>query len=137
MRTNWCKERENHTTPTQLYYAKQGIITPEMEFVARNELLEPEFIRQQVAEGKIIIPANINHTNLVPMGIGRSLKTKINANIGSSALTSGLEEEIEKLNVCLKYGADTVMDLSTGGDLDQIRQGIIKASSVPIGTVPM
>lgn len=137
MRTNWCKERENHATPTQLYYAKQGIITPEMEFVARAELLEPEFIRQQVAEGKIIIPANINHTNLVPMGIGRSLKTKVNANIGSSALTSGLEEEIEKLNVCLKYGADTVMDLSTGGDLDQIRQGIIKASSVPIGTVPM
>ena len=102
-------------TPTQLFYAKNGVITPQMEAVAKTECLEAEFIRAQIAQGKLIIPANINHKNLVPMGIGRALKCKINANIGSSSLSSGIDEEIEKLRLSIKYGADTVMDLSTGG----------------------
>lgn len=120
-----------------MYYAKNGVITPEMEYVAKVEMLKPEYIRQLVAEGKLIIPANINHTNQIPMAIGRAVKCKINANIGSSALASDINEEIEKLKVCLKYGADTVMDLSTGGDLDEIRRAIIANSTVPIGTVPI
>ena len=137
MRKSWCHERENDPTPTQLYYAKKGIITPEMEFIAKNEMIDAKFLMEQVAKGKCIIPANINHTHLVPMAIGRAVRTKINANIGSSALSSNLDEEVEKLKICLKYGADTVMDLSTGGDLDAIREAIIKNSFVPIGTVPM
>ncbi len=137
MRKSWCHERENDPTPTQLYYAKKGIITPEMEFIAKNEMIDAKFLMEQVAQGKCIIPANINHTHLVPMAIGRAVRTKINANIGSSALSSNLDEEVEKLKICLKYGADTVMDLSTGGDLDAIRETIIKNSFVPIGTVPM
>ncbi|MDA3047030.1 phosphomethylpyrimidine synthase ThiC [Campylobacter sp. VBCF_06 NA8] len=124
-------------TPTQLFYAKNGVITPQMEAVAKTECLEAEFIRAQIAQGKLIIPANINHKNLVPMGIGRALKCKINANIGSSSLSSGIDEEIEKLRLSIKYGADTVMDLSTGGDLDEIRCAIIANSTVPIGTVPI
>ena len=137
MRKSWCHKRENDPTPTQLYYAKKGIITPEMEFIAKNEMIDAKFLMEQVAKGKCIIPANINHTHLVPMAIGRAVRTKINANIGSSALSSNLDEEVEKLKICLKYGADTVMDLSTGGDLDAIREAIIKNSFVPIGTVPM
>ena len=112
-------------TPTQMYYAKKGVITPEMNYVAQAEMLDPELIRSEVAAGKIIIPANIHHENLLPMAIGREAKTKINANIGNSSLSSDICAELEKLQICLKYGADTVMDLSTGGDL------------VPIGTVPM
>ncbi|ABK82934.1 MULTISPECIES: phosphomethylpyrimidine synthase ThiC [Campylobacter] len=137
MRKDWCEARKNDPTPTQMYYAKNGVITPEMEYVAKVEMLKPEYIRQLVAEGKLIIPANINHTNQIPMAIGRAVKCKINANIGSSALASDINEEIEKLKVCLKYGADTVMDLSTGGDLDEIRRAIIANSTVPIGTVPI
>ena len=134
---DWKDKIKNDKTPTQLYYAKQGIITPQMEFVAKIEGLEAEFIRAQIAQGKLIIPANINHANLVPMGIGRALKCKINSNIGSSALASDINEEIEKLKISIKYGADTVMDLSTGGDLDAIRRAIIANSTVPIGTVPI
>lgn len=134
---NWKEKIKNDKTPTQLYYAKEGVITPQMEFVAKVEGLDAEFIRSQIAQGKLIIPANINHSNLVPMGIGRALKCKINSNIGSSALASDINEEIEKLKISIKYGADTVMDLSTGGDLDEIRRAIIANSSVPIGTVPI
>ena len=124
-------------TPTQMYYAKKGVITPEMNYVAQAEMLDPELIRSEVAAGKIIIPANIHHENLLPMAIGREAKTKINANIGNSSLSSDICAELEKLQICLKYGADTVMDLSTGGDLDAIRSAIIANSTVPIGTVPM
>lgn len=137
MRKNWCEKRKNDKTPTQLYYAKNGVITEEMEYVAKVEGLEPELIRDEVAKARLIIPANINHTNLTPMGIGRALKCKINSNIGSSSVSSGVEEEIDKLQISIKYGADTVMDLSTGGDLDFIRKELIKHSSIPIGTVPM
>ena len=124
-------------TPTQMYYAKKGVITPEMNYVAQAEMLDPELVRSEVAAGKMIIPANIHHENLLPMAIGREAKTKINANIGNSSLSSDICAELEKLQICLKYGADTVMDLSTGGDLDMIRSAIIANSSVPIGTVPM
>ena len=124
-------------TPTQMYYAKKGVITPEMNYVAQAEMLNPELVRSEVAAGKMIIPANIHHENLLPMAIGREAKTKINANIGNSSLSSDICAELEKLQICLKYGADTVMDLSTGGDLDAIRSAIIANSSIPIGTVPM
>ena len=124
-------------TPTQMYYAKKGVITPEMNYVAQAEMLDPQLVRSEVAAGKMIIPANIHHENLLPMAIGREAKTKINANIGNSSLSSDIDAELEKLQICLKYGADTVMDLSTGGDLDAIRSAIIANSSVPIGTVPM
>ena len=124
-------------TPTQMYYAKKGVITPEMSYVAQVEALNPELVRSEVAAGKMIIPANIHHENLLPMAIGREAKTKINANIGNSSLSSDIDAELEKLQICLKYGADTVMDLSTGGDLDAIRSAIIANSTVPIGTVPM
>ena len=124
-------------TPTQMYYAKKSVITPEMNYVAQAEMLNPELVRSEVAAGKMIIPANIHHENLLPMAIGREAKTKINANIGNSSLSSDIDAELEKLQICLKYGADTVMDLSTGGDLDAIRSAIIANSTVPIGTVPM
>ena len=124
-------------TPTQMYYAKKGVITPEMNYVAQVEMLDPQLIRSEVAAGKMIIPANIHHENLLPMAIGREAKTKINANIGNSSLSSDICAELEKLQICLKYGADMVMDLSTGGDLDAIRSAIIANSTVPIGTVPM
>ncbi|AQW87787.1 HMP-P synthase [Campylobacter pinnipediorum subsp. caledonicus] len=137
MREQWVKKRQNDKTPTQMYYAKNGIITEEMKYVAEIEQLEPEFARDCVAKGRMIIPANINHKNLIPMAIGIDTKTKVNANIGNSSLASGYNEELEKLELCLKYGADTVMDLSTGGDLDLIRENIIQHSTIPIGTVPM
>ena len=124
-------------TPTPMYYANKGVITPEMHYVAQAEALNPELVRSEVAAGKMIIPANIHHENLLPMAIGREAKTKINANIGNSSLSSDIDAELEKLQICLKYGADTVMDLSTGGDLDAIRSAIIANSSIPIGTVPM
>ena len=137
MRTQWILKRSNDATPTQLYYAKQGIITEEMRAVANVEELAAETIRSEVARGRVIIPANIRHTNLAPMGIGVATKTKINANIGSSALASDIEQEIHKVQTSIKYGADTIMDLSTGGDLDAIRAAVIAHSSVPIGTVPI
>ena len=124
-------------TPTQMYYAKKGVITPEMNYVAQAEMLDPELVRSEVAAGKMIIPANIHHENLLPMAIGREAKTKINANIGNSSLSSDICAELRKLEICLEFGADTVMDLSTDGDLDAIRSAIIEHSSVPVGTVPM
>ncbi len=122
---------------TQMAFAKKGVITPQMEIVANIEKIDKEFLRNEIANGRVIIPANINHKNLAPIGIGRCLKCKVNSNIGASAVSSGIEEEIEKLKISIKYGADTVMDLSTGKNLDEIRKAIISASSVPIGTVPM
>ncbi|MFC3847400.1 phosphomethylpyrimidine synthase ThiC [Helicobacter baculiformis] len=137
MSREYCAKRANDPIKTQLHYAKKGVITEEMAYIANVEEVSPELVRSEVARGRLIIPANIQHQNLEPMGIGIALKTKINANIGSSAIIHSVEEEVEKLRVAMKYGADTVMDLSTGGDLDAIRQEIINASSVPIGTVPM
>jgi len=118
-------------------YARQGIITEQMRAVAASESLEGEFIRAEVAAGRAVIPANTRHRNLTPLGIGTNLRCKVNANIGKSELTSDLDEELRKLTTAVKYGADTVMDLSTGGDLDSIREAIIAASKVPVGTVPI
>ncbi len=124
---------------TQLEQARAGKITDEMEFVAKRESLTPELIRDEVAAGRMVIPANINHLNkrLEPMCIGIASKCKINANIGNSAVTSDIAGELEKLHTSVHYGADTVMDLSTGKDIDSIRAAIIEASPVPIGTVPI
>jgi phosphomethylpyrimidine synthase len=120
-----------------MHYARQGVVTEEMAYVAAREKVEPTIVRDEVARGRLVIPANENHTNLEPMGIGVALTCKVNANIGNSAVTSDVEGELRKLNVSLKYGADTVMDLSTGGDIDSIRAAIIGHSPVPIGTVPV
>ena len=122
---------------TQLELAKEGIISSPMKLVAQQEGVDAEFIRQGVARGTIVIPANINHTNLVPCGIGQGLKTKVNANIGTSSDFGNIDTELEKLRVAIDCGADTVMDLSTGGDISAIRRAIIASSSVPIGTVPI
>jgi phosphomethylpyrimidine synthase len=120
-----------------MHYARKGEITGEMEYVARREKLPPELIRDEVARGRMIIPANINHSNLEPMAIGVASKCKINANIGNSATTSDIAGELDKLQYAVKFGADTVMDLSTGGDIPEIRKAIIAESPVPIGTVPI
>jgi phosphomethylpyrimidine synthase len=120
-----------------MHYARKGLITEEMEYVARREKVSPALIRDEVARGRMIIPANIRHTNLEPMAIGVESKCKINANIGNSATTSNIDEELEKLRYSVKFGADTVMDLSTGGDIPEIRKAIIANSPVPIGTVPI
>ncbi len=122
---------------TQMHYARQGIITEEMRFCAEREGVEPELVRQEVARGRAIIPANIRHYSLQPTVIGKRFRTKINANIGSSPLSASVEEELQKLGVAIHWGADTVMDLSTGGDLDTIRQAIVEHSPVPVGTVPV
>jgi len=122
---------------TQMYYARRGKLTQEMSYVARIEGISENLLIDEVAKGSIIIPANVNHINLKPMGIGRKLKTKVNANIGNSSLSSDICAELRKLEICLEFGADTVMDLSTDGDLDAIRSAIIEHSSVPVGTVPM
>jgi len=122
---------------TQLELAREGIISPQMEVVAQYEGVEAEFVRQGVAAGTIVIPANTRHTSLVPCGIGQGLKTKVNANIGASSDFGTIDTELEKLRVAIDCGADAVMDLSTGGNISAIRQAIVAASSVPIGTVPI
>lgn len=145
---------------TQMHYAKKGIVTPEMEYVAIREnegreeameamkggesfgavipkLITPEFVRDEVARGRAIIPANINHTELEPMIIGRNFKVKINGNIGNSAITSSIAEEVEKMVWATRWGADTIMDLSTGKNIHATREWIIRNSTVPIGTVPI
>jgi phosphomethylpyrimidine synthase len=122
---------------TQLELAKKGIISSQMTQVAKYEGLEPEFIRQGIAEGKIVIPANVNHKNLVPCGVGYGLKTKVNANIGTSSDFGNIGTELEKLRIAIDSGADAVMDLSTGKSIPAIRQAIIAASPVAIGTVPV
>lgn len=122
---------------TQMHYARQGIVTPEMEFIAIREGMDPEFVRKEVAEGRAIIPANINHPESEPMIIGKNFHVKINANIGNSAVTSSIEEEVEKMTWATRWGADNVMDLSTGKDIHKTREWIIRNSAVPIGTVPI
>ncbi|HJV49598.1 MAG TPA: phosphomethylpyrimidine synthase ThiC, partial [Geothrix sp.] len=133
---------------SQMHYAKQGIVTPEMEFIAIRENLgreaaglksriTPEFVRDEVARGRAIIPANINHPETEPMIIGRNFLVKINANIGNSAVASSIEEEVEKMTWAIRWGADTVMDLSTGKHIHETREWIIRNSPVPIGTVPI
>src|SRR5438094_9623816 len=124
---------------TQIEAARQGQITDEMRYVARREDLDAELVRDEVARGRMVIPANKVHLQkrLEPMGIGIAAKCKINANIGNSAVTSKIDAELEKLHTAVHLGADTVMDLSTGGDIDAIRQAILEASPVPIGTVPI
>ncbi|GEM48078.1 phosphomethylpyrimidine synthase ThiC [Deinococcus cellulosilyticus] len=155
------RARSGHNV-TQMHYARRGIITPEMEYVAirEQERLEgmqeyiqqhagqgfganipreitPEFVRSEIAKGRAIIPANINHTELEPMVIGRNFRVKINANIGNSAVSSSIEEEIEKMVWATRWGADTIMDLSTGKNIHQTREWIIRNSPVPVGTVPI
>lgn len=148
------KNKDGHEI-TQMYYAKKGIITPEMEFVAirENQLLEkynigkngksikthitPEYVRDEVAKGRAIIPANINHPETEPMIIGRNFLVKINANIGNSALSSGIEEEVEKAYLAFRWGSDTIMDLSTGKNIHETREWIIRNSPVPVGSVPL
>lgn len=122
---------------TQMHYARQGIITPEMEYVALREHCDVEKVREQVASGKAIIPSNINHPESEPMIIGNAFYTKINANIGNSAVTSSIREEVDKLRWATRWGADTVMDLSTGNDIHTTREWILRNSPVPIGTVPI
>ncbi len=132
-------------TVTQLHYARQGIITPEMEFVAIRENLgrpegshiTPEFVRQEIASGRAVLVANINHPEAEPMIIGRAFLVKINANIGNSAVASSIEEEVEKMAWSVRWGADTVMDLSTGANIHETREWILRNSPVPIGTVPI
>ncbi|MED0772346.1 phosphomethylpyrimidine synthase ThiC [Bacillus siamensis] len=122
---------------TQLHYARKGIITPEMEFIAIREHVSPEFVRDEVASGRAIIPSNINHPESEPMIIGRNFHVKINANIGNSAVTSSIEEEVEKMTWAIRWGADTMMDLSTGKDIHTTREWIIRNCPVPVGTVPI
>ncbi len=137
MRAAWVAKRTDHPNRSQMHYARQGVVTEEMEYVAHRENLTPELVRDEVARGRMIIPANVRHVNLEPMCIGIASKCKINSNIGNSAVTSEIEQELEKLDYSIKYGADTVMDLSTGGDIPRIRKAIIDHSPVPIGTVPI
>ncbi len=143
-RKEWIENRLRQTNGngtgrnvTQMHYARQGVVTEEMLSVAQREKCAPEFVRAEVARGRAIIPANINHLSLEPMIIGTNFTCKINANIGNSTVSSNIEEELKKLQFSTKYGADTVMDLSTGGDIPRIRQTIIEASPVPVGTVPI
>jgi phosphomethylpyrimidine synthase len=124
-------------TVTQMHYARAGTITPEMEFVALREEVEPETVRAEVARGRAIIPANVNHPESEPMVIGRRFLVKVNANIGNSSVTSGVVEEVDKLRWATRWGADTVMDLSTGADIHTTREWILRNSPVPIGTVPI
>ncbi len=137
MRKAWAEQRANDKIRTQIHYARQGRVTEEMEYVAKRENLSAELIRDEIARGRLIIPANINHHNLEPMCIGVASTCKVNANIGNSSTTSDIDEEVAKLHHSVKYGADTVMDLSTGGDIPRIRKAIIAESPVPIGTVPI
>src|SRR5512146_1583836 len=120
-----------------MQFARKGLVTEEMLYIADREKVTPEVIRAEVAAGRMIIPANVNHPELEPMCIGVESLCKINANIGNSAVSSNIDEELKKLHTSVHYGADTVMDLSTGGDIPEIRKSIIRNSPVPIGTVPI
>src|SRR5437879_10322956 len=139
-RAEWIAQRKQQNTDgnfSQMHYARQGVITEEMSFIAHKEKLTPELVRDEVARGRMIIPSNINHPELEPMAIGVASLCKINANIGNSAVTSEINEELKKLPTAVHYGADTVMDLSTGGNIHEIREAILRHSPVPIGTVPI
>ncbi len=128
---------KNNGNITQMHYARKGIITPEMEFIAIRENVSAEFVRDEVAKGRAVIPSNINHPESEPMIIGRNFHVKINANIGNSAVTSSIEEEVEKMTWATRWGADTMMDLSTGKNIHTTREWIIRNSPVPVGTVPI
>jgi phosphomethylpyrimidine synthase len=138
-RAEWIARRlaENPQNLSQMHFARRGLITEEMRFVAIRENVEPEFVRSEIARGRAIIPANIKHPELEPMIIGRNFLVKINANIGNSAVSSSIEEEVEKLQWSVRWGADTVMDLSTGKRIHETREWILRNSPVPIGTVPI
>ena len=142
-RAEWIAKRREEaartgdTNMSQMHFARKGLLTEEMLFVAEREQISPELIRDEVAAGHMIIPANINHPELEPMCIGVASKCKINSNIGNSSVTSNVDEELKKLHTSVHYGADTVMDLSTGGDIHDIREAILRHSPVPIGTVPI
>ena len=149
LRSGWISARAKNADKsgvTQLAYARRGIVTPEMEFIALRENMgrehldnpvTPEFVRDEVAKGRAIIPANVNHPESEPMIIGRNFLVKVNANIGNSSVSSSIEEEVEKLIWATRWGADTVMDLSTGRNIHQTREWILRNSPVPIGTVPI
>ena len=122
---------------TQMHYARRGLVTPEMEFVALREDLDAESVRDEIARGRAILPANINHPESEPMAIGRNFLVKINANIGNSVVSSSIEEEVEKMTWAIRWGSDTVMDLSTGRNIHETREWIIRNSPVPVGTVPI
>ena len=130
-------QAKSNSNVSQMHYARQGIITPEMEFVAIREGMDAEFVRAEVAEGRAIIPCNINHPESEPMVIGRNFHVKINANIGNSAIASSIEEEVDKMKWATLWGADTVMDLSTGQNIHTTREWVIRNSPVPVGTVPI
>ena len=139
-RAQWIAKRKAENQDgnfSQMHYARQGVVTEEADYVARREKLTPELVRDEVARGRMIIPANIHHPELEPMCIGVASLCKINSNIGNSAVTSNIEEELKKLHTSVHYGADTVMDLSTGGEIHAIREAILRHSPVPIGTVPI
>lgn len=142
-RAEWVVRRKEEAARTgdwnmsQMHFARQGKITEEMAYVAEKEKISAQLVCDEVAAGHLIIPANINHPELDPMGIGIATRCKVNANIGNSAVSSNISEELKKLKSAIQFGADTVMDLSTGGDIHQIREAILRHSSVPIGTVPM
>src|SRR6204780_159201 len=129
--------RTGDSNMSQMHFARQGKVTEEMSFVAEREKLPVGLIRDEIAAGRLIIPANINHPELEPMGIGIATRCKVNANIGNSAITSNIDEELRKLHMAVQHGADTVMDLSTGGNIPEIRDTILRHSPVPIGTVPL
>src|SRR6185437_646832 len=143
LRSPWIADRARRQAAastdvmTQMHFARRGVVTEEMEYVAGREKLSGETSREELAAGRLIIPANIRHPELEPMAIGVASRCKINANIGNSSVTSDREGELEKLHVAVHYGADTVMDLSTGGDIPMIREAILRRSPVPIGTVPI
>jgi phosphomethylpyrimidine synthase len=130
-------ERTGDRNMSQMHFARKGMATEEMAFVAEREKIPLELVRDEVAAGRLIIPANINHPELEPMGIGIATRCKVNANIGNSAVTSEIQEELRKLHMAIQHGADTVMDLSTGGSIPEIRDAILRHSPVPIGTVPI
>ena len=139
MRGPWIASRARHGSEnvSQMHFARRGILTAEMVYVAKREGVDPEFVRAELARGRAIIPANVNHPELEPMIIGRGFKVKVNSNIGNSAVTSSIPEEVEKLQWSVRWGADTVMDLSTGDDIHTTREAIVRNSVVPIGTVPI
>src|SRR5215475_2646045 len=140
LRADWIAQRKTANTSgnfSQMHYARKGVVTEEMEYIAHKEKLTAELVRDEVAAGRMIIPANIHHPELEPMCIGVASLCKINANIGNSAVTSNIDEELKKLHTAVHYGADTVMDLSTGGNIHEIRKAILRHSPVPIGTVPI
>src|ERR1022692_3111957 len=139
-RAEWIDRRKAENRDgnfSQMHFARKGLITEEMTYVANREKLSAELVRDEIARGRMIVPANIHHPELEPMCIGVASLCKINSNIGNSAVTSNIDEELKKLHTSVHFGADTVMDLSTGGEIHEIREAILRHSPVPIGTVPI